>query len=252
MMLRSRILSIAFLASFLFSVCLVSSSTTVFAQEKSSPQSPASGVADARAQEAQPASNEASQKTGESKHDEESSEEAELRHSAAVRFVARITGLTDNQAYWVCVLINFAIVLFAVVYALRKKLPGFFRGRTDAIQKHLEEARRTSEDARRRLKEVEARLGRLDEEIGAMRRDADQNARAEQARVQSEVEEERRRIVASAEQEIAMAAAAARRELQGYAAELAVDLAEKKIHVGSETDQALVKDFTSWLGKDGN
>src|SRR5215469_1377754 len=122
MSFRSKILNTALLAAFLFSFCFASSSATVFAQEKSSPQNPASGAANARAQEGQPVSNEASQKNGESKHDEESSEEAELRHSAPVRFVARITGLSDNQAYWVCVLINFGIVLFAVVYALRKKL----------------------------------------------------------------------------------------------------------------------------------
>jgi F-type H+-transporting ATPase subunit b len=65
-------------------------------------------------------------------------------------------------------------------------------------------------------------------------------------------EEERRRIVAAAEQEIAMAANAARRDLKSYAAELAVDLAAKKIQVGKDADQALVREFTSHLGKDDN
>ena len=52
---------------------------------------------------------------------------------------------------------------------LRKKLPGYFSGRTAAIQKGIEEARKTSEDARRRLTDVEGRLSRLDAEIAAMR-----------------------------------------------------------------------------------
>jgi F-type H+-transporting ATPase subunit b len=148
--------------------------------------------------------------------------------------------------------LNFAVVFFALWIPLRKKMPVLFRKRTDAIQQHIEEARKTSEEARRRLAEVEGRLSRLDVEITEMRREADENARAEGQRLAQETEEERRRIVASAEQEIALAAAAARRELKSYAAGLAVDMAEKKIKVGKDTDQALVREFTAQLGKDGN
>ncbi|HLW51504.1 MAG TPA: ATP synthase F0 subunit B [Candidatus Angelobacter sp.] len=183
---------------------------------------------------------------------EEKSEEDEIRHSPVVRSIARMTGLSVEQTYWLCVLINFGIVLFAVLYALRKKLPSLFKSRTDAIQQHLEEARKTSEEARTRLTEVEARLSRLDSEIEGMRRQAEENARADDQRILAESEQERRRIVEAAELEINMAAGSARRDLQAYAAELAVDLARKKIRVGAETDQGIVSEFTSWLGKGGN
>jgi F-type H+-transporting ATPase subunit b len=176
----------------------------------------------------------------------------EIRHSSAVKFIARKTGLTIDQAYWLCVGFNFAVVFSTIVIMLRKKLPGFFGGRTAAIQKGIEEARKTSEDARRRLSEVEGRLSRLDADIAAMRREADENAKAEEQRVLAAGEEERRRIVASAEQEIEMTANAARRELKSYVAELAVELAEKKIRVSKDTDEALVRAFTSELRKDGN
>ena len=49
-----------------------------------------------------------------------------------------------------------------------------------------------------------------------------------------------------------MAANAARRELKAYVAELAVQLAEKKIRVSKDTDEALVRAFTAQMGKDGN
>jgi len=176
----------------------------------------------------------------------------EIRHSSAVKFIARKTGLTIDQAYWLCIGFNFAVVFSTIVIMLRKKLPGFFGGRTAAIQKGIEEARKTSEDARRRLTEVEGRLARLDADIAAMRREADENAKAEEQRVLAAGEEERRRIVASAEQEIEMTANAARRELKSYVAELAVELAEKKIRVSKDTDEALVRAFTSELRKDGN
>jgi F-type H+-transporting ATPase subunit b len=175
-----------------------------------------------------------------------------IRHSAAVKFIARKTGLTDDQAYWLCIGLNFAVIFVAIAVLLRKKLPGFFSGRTAAIQKGIEEARKTSEEARRRLSEVEGRLARLDTEIAAMRREADENAKAEEQRILAAGEEERRRIVVSAEQEIELAANAARRELKTYVAELAVELAEKKIRISKDTDEALVRAFTAELGKDGN
>ncbi len=108
-----------------------------------------------------------------------------------------------------------------------------------------------SDEARSRLSEVEGRLSRLDADIAAMRSEAEENAKAEERRIQQSSEEERQRIVSSAEQEISMAANAARRDLKSYAAELAIDLAEKKIRVDKKADEALVREFTAHLGKDG-
>jgi F-type H+-transporting ATPase subunit b len=175
-----------------------------------------------------------------------------IRNAPAVKFIARHTGLTNDQAYWVCIGLNFAVIFFAIAWLMRKMLPGYFNGRTATIQKGIEEARKMSEDARRRLAEVEGRLSRLDTEIAGMRKEADENAKAEEQRLRAAGEEERRRIVASAEQEIEMAANAARRELKAYVAELAVQLAEKKIRVSKDTDEALVRAFTAQMGKDGN
>jgi F-type H+-transporting ATPase subunit b len=175
-----------------------------------------------------------------------------VRRAPAIKWIAKKTGLTLDQAYWLCFVINFAIIFFFLASLMRKKLPGFFRGRTAAIQKGIEEARKMSEEARQRLSEVEGRLSRLDADIASMRGEADQNARAEEQRLQAASEEERKRIVTSAEQEISMAANAARRDLKTYAAELAVNLAEKKIRVEQDADQALVREFTARLGKDGN
>jgi F-type H+-transporting ATPase subunit b len=183
---------------------------------------------------------------------EQGGEADAIRNAPAVRWIARHTGLSKNGAYWLCIGLNFAIIFFAIAGLMRKMLPGYFRGRTSTIQKGIEEARKMSEDARRRLSEVEGRLARLDTDIAAMRREADENAKAEEQRLLAAGEEERRRIVASAEQEIEMAANTARRELKAYVAELAVQLAEKKIRVSTDTDEALVRAFTAQMGKDGN
>jgi F-type H+-transporting ATPase subunit b len=200
---------------------------------------------------ARPAAETPSQESGKNETKETDPTEA-LRHSNSVRWVARKTHLSVDQVYWICIFINFGIIFVALAWPMWKRLPGVFKGRTSAIQKGIEEARKTSEEARRRLTEVEGRLSRLDVEITGMRREAEENAAIEEKRILGETEEERRRIVASAEQEIALAAANARRELKSYAAGLAVDLAEKKIRVGQDTDEALVREFTAQLGKEGN
>jgi len=211
-----------------------------------------------RAQESKPANASAQQQAEPSTQHEgqkelENGGEADaIRHSPSVKWIARHTGLTVDQAYWLCFILNFAVIFFFMARLLRKILPGYFKGRTSAIQKGIEEARKMSEDARRRLADVEGRLSRLDAEIAGMQREADENAKAEEGRIVAAGEEERNRIVASAEQEIEMAANSARRELKSYVAELAIELAEKKVRVNKDTDEALVRAFTAQLGKDGN
>jgi len=182
----------------------------------------------------------------------EKSAAEEIKNAPAVRALARATGMTNTQAYWVSVLLNFAIIVAFMAWVVKKTAPGIFKARNESIQKRIEEARKSSEEARRRLTEVEGRLSRLDAEIAEMRREAEDNARAEEKRVEAELEQERLRIVNAAEQEIAAATGAARRELKAYAAELAVSLAEKKIKIAKDTDQMLVREFTVQLGKDGN
>jgi len=186
------------------------------------------------------------------KEEKEADPAEAFKHAGLVQWIARVTGLSLDQAYWLCMSLNFAIVVVSLWMVMRKKLPAAFRSRTELIQKRIEEARKTSEEARRRLSEVEGRLSRLDAEINEMRHEAEENARDEEKRVRAAADEDRQRIVAAAEQEIAMAANAARRDLKSYAAELAVDLAAKKIRVGKDTDQSLVSEFTAYLGKDGH
>ncbi len=190
--------------------------------------------------------------TGEVLKKESKNEANEIRNAPSVRAIARVTGMSNDMAYWLSIFLNFAILAGLLGWLLRKTLPGMFKARNESIQKRIEEARKTSEEARQRLKEVESRLSRLDVEITEMRREAEENARTEEKRVLAEGEAERRRIVTAAEQEIAAVAGNARRELKAYAAELAVNLASKKIRVGKEADQSLVRDFTIELGRDGN
>jgi F-type H+-transporting ATPase subunit b len=178
-------------------------------------------------------------------------DEAQYKHSPSVQWVAKLTGWSLEHAYWVCVLLNFLVIAAAIFWLSKKNLPRLFRNRTASIQKAMEEARKASEDANRRLAEIEARLSRLDAEISGMRVAAEQEAAAEEQRIKAAAAEDARKIVESAEQEIAAAAKAARRELTAYAADLAVSLAKKQIHVDAATDQALLRNFAQQLSVNG-
>src|SRR5208337_77278 len=178
----------------------------------------------------------------------EKDEMEEFKHSASVQAIHRLTGLSVQQSYWLCVILNFAVIAAVFIWAGRKYLPGMFRDRSAAIQKAMQEAQMASEEARRRLAEIESRLMKLDVEIGMMRDAAEKEGAAEEARIQATAEEDARKIVVAAEQEIAAAAKAARRQLTAYAADLAVGLARKQIHVDAGTDQALVRNFAGQLG----
>ncbi len=182
----------------------------------------------------------------------------EFKHSSSVALISRITGLSLQNSYWLGMVLNFVVIAGVIIWAGRKYLPGILRDRTAAIQRAMQEAQKASAEARHKLAEIEARLQKLDVEIGAMRDTAEKEGAAEEARIQAAAEEDARKIVVSAEQEIAAAAKAARRQLTAHAADLAVALAQKQIHVDAATDQALVRNFAGQLGsadksgKDGN
>jgi len=183
---------------------------------------------------------------------EEKDETAQFKQSASVRWVQRHTGLSLQGSYWLCMILNFAVIAGIVGWAARKYLPGMFRDRTAAIQKAMQEAQKASEEARRRLADIESRLMKLDAEIATMRDAAEKEGAAEEARIKAAAEEDARKIVASAEQEIAAAAKAARRQLTAYAADLAVGLAQKQIRVDAATDQSLVRSFSGRLGAENH
>ncbi len=187
----------------------------------------------------------------------EEEDNANLKHAAPVRWLARKAGLSVHQAHLLALGLNFAIVVVVVLWAARKFLPAMFRNRSQSIQQALEEARAASQDANRRLANIETRLRQLDVEIGQMQATAEKEADAEEVRIRQAAEEDVRKVVLAAEQEIAAAAKQARRELTTHTADLAIALARKQINVDSDTDQVLVRTFASKLvshndgGKDG-
>jgi F-type H+-transporting ATPase subunit b len=188
------------------------------------------------------------------KNKQEVDENDAYLHSASVRKIGAMVGLNPEQAATAFTVANFLVLAVLVGWFLLKTLPKTFRERTTSIQKNLVDARTATEEASARLRSVEERLSKLDEQIAALRVQADKDSALDQQRISASIEEDKQKIIAAAEQEIAAATALAHRQLQQYAAELAIDQAQRKLVVTAETDRLLVQSFARRLtgdSKDG-
>lgn len=178
---------------------------------------------------------------------ETNSEEEGYRHSSSVQFLARVMHVQTETAAQIFEDLNSAIIWGAILWFLFKTLPKAFRKRSETIQKGLVEAHSVTEEARERLSAVEARLAKLDAEIEAIRKQAEHDSVEDEKRIKASLEGERRRIVESAEHEIEAFGAATQRDLKRFAADLAVDRALQRIHLGADADRILVENFTADL-----
>ena len=245
--LRRGLLQIALLAMLLAGVAHAWQAESKPAEAKapaaSEAQKPAS---EATAQEGHPSSGEELAEAS-----KEAEEGAQFKHSPMVKKIAGILHIPVSAEYWILYGIDFGVIAGFVAWMMKKKMPGVFRTKNEAIRRSMDEAARVSAEARARLSEIESRLSRMDAEIFEMRASAEADAKQEEARILAAAEEDKKRIIATAEQEIAAASKLAQRELKAYASSLAVDLAEKRVKVDPDTDKALVRAFARDFGKDG-
>jgi F-type H+-transporting ATPase subunit b len=183
-------------------------------------------------------------------NNEERDENEIYKHSASVKKLGLMLGLSTEQAATVFEVANFVILALLLGTYLVKTLPKTFRARNSAIQKDLADARTATEEAGIRLSGVEARLAKLDDEIAAMKDKAEKDSALDEQRIKANVEEEKKKILAAAEQDIAAATTHAQRQIQKYAAELAIEQAARKLVISAETDRLLVQNFARRLGGD--
>jgi F-type H+-transporting ATPase subunit b len=208
-----------------------------------------------RAQEATPANiaggaSTTSQPEHATEQEQEEDEAAAFKHSAAVKKFGSVFGLTTDQAATAFEVANFAVLAILIGLFLVKSLPKVFRGRNERIQQDLVDARKATEEANSRMGAVEARLSKLDDEIAAMRAQADRDSALDEQRIKASVEEEKQKILAAAEQEISAAATHAQRQIQKFAAELAIEQAARRLVITAETDRLLIQNFARRVGGD--
>ncbi len=134
----------------------------------------------------------------------------------------------DSWAAWKWA--NFVILAAGLGYLIRKHAPAFFAHQTREIEEALQEAARLKKDAEARAATVEMRFAGLQGEIENLRQAARDEIAAEGERIRVETERHLERIRTQAAQEIELMTDASRDQLRKYAALLALDMAEQRIH----------------------
>jgi F-type H+-transporting ATPase subunit b len=185
----------------------------------------------------------------ETKKSQEEQEEAFL-NAPMVHKIADLMHVQEPTARVILLLINFAIIFFAIAIPLSRLMPKLFRKRSQGLRYNLDEARKASDEARKRMSAVEEKLAGLDREIASFRAQVEQESLEDEKRIKASLKEESERVVASAEQEINAAAAHVRRSLKNFAADLAVENAARQLKMTPETDRALINDFIGQISNE--
>lgn len=126
---------------------------------------------------------------------------------------------------WIWQVVNLALFLGLLVWALRKPVATFFGTRREGVEKALKKAEEDRAKAAALLAEVDARVARLDTELAEIGTRARREAEEDQAALLREADSEAVKIVERARAEMDSRVRAARKELTAYAGDLAVEIA---------------------------
>ncbi|MGC9951323.1 MAG: ATP synthase F0 subunit B [Bryobacteraceae bacterium] len=163
--------------------------------------------------------------------------------------VKESTGVTETgpNVFWGWA--NFILLAGGLGYVIKKNAGPYFAQRSLEIRKGMAdaEAARAASDAK--VAEVDRRLANLATEIEALRSGAQQEAEADAQRVRREAAAEMAKIQSHIAEEIAAASKSATLELRRYSADLALELAERKIaaRLTPETQDRLVRTFVATM-----
>jgi len=136
-------------------------------------------------------------------------------------------GSSTDELLWK--IVNFAILAGGLGYLIGKHAPAFFRNRSQAIQKSIQEAAAIKAQAEARAAEIERRIGQLDVEISSLRQAAALEMQREAERIRADTSLAIEKLRKQAEQEVASAAKAARMELKTFFARLTVQQAAQEV-----------------------
>ncbi|MGE5894075.1 MAG: F0F1 ATP synthase subunit B, partial [bacterium] len=125
--------------------------------------------------------------------------------------------------------LNFTILVVLLVVALRKPMKAFFKTRTELIEKSIKEAGEAKAMAEKALREVEEKLRLKDGEIEKMVQSATTAGEKDKETLIQEGQKMSEKILEQARANIEYELKQAREQLKADAAELAVDLAGKKL-----------------------
>jgi F-type H+-transporting ATPase subunit b len=150
---------------------------------------------------------------------------------------------------WQWLVINFAVLMFVLIFFGRKPAKEYFKNRTELIEKSLQEAREAKELAQKTLEEVRARLKNTDQEIEQILEASRKSGAKEKEEIIAEGERLKEKIIEQAKANIAFELQKAKEAIKSDAALMALELAEKQIkeQLGQKEQEELVDDYIKRL-----
>lgn len=137
---------------------------------------------------------------------------------------------TGRQLYdLVMRIINFAILLGALIYFLRKPARSFIENSVEAIRKLIKDAEETRKTAEAKMKEAEEKFAGLSRQVEELMEHAREESETEKARILSEAEKAVEKLKREASQAIQQELKKSQEELRNEVAQIAVTIAREII-----------------------
>jgi ATP synthase F0 subunit b len=157
-------------------------------------------------------------------------------------------GWIETIGRWINLLILFGVIIYFVRIPARR----FFAGRATSISDDIRSSADAYERARSERAAVEERVAKIDQELASIRAEAAKQADLERERVREQARQDAGRLLENARREIENVTRASQKELKEYAAELAVDLAERRIgrEIRPQDERKVVDRFFVTLGEE--
>jgi len=126
-------------------------------------------------------------------------------------------------------IINFGILFFILFKFGKKPLQSFLKQRSEMIEKTLKEAKEAKELAEKALRELDVRLEKKDKEIQEILSLTRRSGEVERENLVEQGDRLREKILEQAKANIAYELKHAKEAIKAEAAEIAIELAEKKL-----------------------
>jgi F-type H+-transporting ATPase subunit b len=142
-------------------------------------------------------------------------------------------------------IVNFALLVATLVYFLRAPLSAYLANRRTQVRADLDAAEAMKRSAAEQIAQMEAKLKALPRELDELRARGQAEIAAEEQRIREVADAERVRLVDQASREIEQQVRMAQRALVEHAADLAVNVAGKKIarEITSDDQARLVNSY---------
>jgi F-type H+-transporting ATPase subunit b len=147
-------------------------------------------------------------------------------------------------------IINFGILFFILFKFGKKPIQAFLKQRSETIEKTLKEAREAKELAEKALREVDTRLKEKDKEIQDILAVSKRSAEVERDSLIEQGDRLKEKILEQAKANIAYELKHAKEAIKAEAAEVAIELAEKKLKekLTKEEQEKLLEESITKIG----